>query len=301
MKICALFIFILCVTGTASAGLFLGSGPYGSTFTESNIPTNLPPTPPAITLRATVSQSFQNFWSNSAGSVSWTQTTQTGCWTAGLDFSGMGRGTNTGRWITMIAPQYGVTCNHSQPSLGEVVHYYNSNNVCVCTNGVLARTQIGSTDIELIQLSNVVPAGVTIYPVLPTNYAAYDLAWQTNYNHSTDTNFLQVLSFDSVSNNMQILGTFGYANTCDNPAYPGLLKITNCPFSSNGSWANTGAQSGTPVFLLISNQLVFTGSFHCSDAECPWPAFQPNFLAIQAITGPTYPLVSDFSAFKTVP
>ncbi len=84
---------------------------------------------------------------------------------AGLDFSGVGRTTDNGRWGTLISSNAVLTANHFRPSVSSTFEFYSGNDSsagafeAIVTGG----QRVGSTDLYISFLDRNVDPSIAVY------------------------------------------------------------------------------------------------------------------------------------------
>jgi hypothetical protein len=90
----------------------------------------------------------------------------------GFDFSGVGKAGN--QWAVLISPTFALSARHAAP--GGTVTFISGNdpNGPSFTDTVVANAQIGSSDLNLVQLATPVPsaANINFFPIVADNEAA---------------------------------------------------------------------------------------------------------------------------------
>ena len=176
---------------------------------------------------------------------------------ADFDSSGIGRGTLTNRWATMISDRYFISARHWHPGFGDTVRFYHTND----QNGTFEDHVVASGiqlegDLWLAKFQETPSENVARYPVL-------DLGAQSNYDDleiytygldsgvSTLSHALGRNTIDARSIHSQRVGaTTGLAYTFDFDN-PGGLGADESLIQ--------GGDSGAPSFAAFGDQLALVG------------------------------------------
>ncbi len=246
----------------------------------------------SLELQTTYTESL--YWSGSSSlGNNWQINNQNNAWTNGIDFSGLGMGNITQRYVTLISPQYGITCNHAPPQNGELYYFYGTGSNLIDSSSIVAMTNLAGSDVLLIQFSRSLSSQCTPSWVLPTN-------WQT-YIPDANNSFQEPL-FPCIIPNVN-LGTIEVRALS---SFTGLgnyeiivdTVVPNCLFTSNTEY-NPG-QSGAPVMALVGGKRVFLEAIHYSDASGPMISNSTVFNFVSNSIAPQTMSVVNMSGYQSV-
>ena len=193
----------------------------------------------------------------------------------GIDFTGVSPWSGTqDSWPggsrgagTLVSPRHFIYANHFTLPNGTKLYFAKSDGTLVYRT-ITAQTNIAGTDIQVGVLDSDVPAGITFYKVMPSNWHQYASDYQmwpapllcTDQNKNVYLNETYY-----VSNNLSTFYEIAF-NPCADP--------TRLLFTGGG----IAGDSGSPIFFLINGQLVLVGCYYtfCSCPDIAYYATQIN-------------------------
>lgn len=201
-------------------------------------------------------------------------------WATGLDFSGfISRGMGGDRPVSLITSRHGISCMHAWDwTAGSQVFAVGTNGVRY-TNWIQSTASMGD-DCRLVTFSNNFPDAVSPFYILPTNWSSkitppnWNVVWyRANTRH--------------VATSQTLL--------------PGVTNYIQANLAAVGSAFNetvaSGGDSGGPMWLVLSNRLIFTAALHTASVSGPFISNQRYYTNIVTAIGTNALRVVDISAY----
>lgn len=218
----------------------------------------------------------------------------------GVDLRGLGFTYGQSyRYVSMITPQHGITCQHSPPGLGETVYFYDSASNIIQTRTILSKSHYSNTDVCLVQLNTTISAPIQPLWVFPPSWPSYIADVNNTYNEPIFPCIIPNSNKSSFEVRAWTLFTgsaFGYPEIQTN----GL--VSGCPFTSVQLY--TGGESSSPCMALLNIngkiQAVFMYAMHYASVEGPFISQPPVFNWLTASVSPYTMSVVDMSSYQSV-
>lgn len=189
--------------------------------------------------------------------------------------------------VNLIAPCYGLTCEHALTGVGTWVGFIDDNGALVARQVIAATNIVISgqfSDIELMLLDSDVPATVHPYKLLPlavTNYIVNPVTLQAVSKHQDEGWGAGLLTGD-------ILNTNG-----GNPFLQVDYSSTNY-LGSGWNEAVTGGDSGCPTCILVGTNLVLMGHWYSFGPIQSYVYAEPAINAMMHYFSTNYNLATDY-------
>lgn len=243
-----------------------------------------------------------------------TYTRNTGCWVAGLDWSGMmvnKVGSPGVTRVSAITPHHAIGASHYGPEVGDVIYFCDANNQTVART-VSARTDLGSnTDCCIVRFSSPLPGTVAKYKTLPATWAQYapisrvanptraafwPLLGTSHYRWDQDWPLQRSNRF-AYAREVNVVASYGDINFL---SFKPAVAFPNALTAYSGEPSGfRGGDSGGPCFFIINGELVLVACLLLGTGGPFHPSFLSQINAALDTLGPggqTYQTV-DLSQF----
>lgn len=236
---------------------------------------------------ATAMPVYENYLANAATNVF---IRNTNCWTHGIDFSCASpwNGGDYGHWRagTLISPRHIVFAAHF-PINGNPMVYFHSPSGSVYGSRLIAKQQVGDTDIEIGLLDEEIPSAVKPAKILPQNFQSYIRTGEG----------LPVLCLDQEEK----------AIVCEMSSFFTNSTMLNCRIprtNTRNAFHETVVlhDSGNPRFLTIGNEVIL---LNCMLGPMSGPSLSHYRDVVNETMNALYPgyqlQEADFSGYPILP